>query len=84
MVGGNVSRAERRSIVDEVESQIYDMLATRTEQEPAAALADVLSTLDAPEAYVADSAATATVGTAPTASAPGRWPPAGPRPPSFC
>lgn len=58
LIRGDVSRTERRSIVDEVESQIYEMLAARTE-EPAAALAEVLSKLDAPEAYAPEGVATA-------------------------
>lgn len=69
LIGGNVSRAERRSIVDEVESQIYDMLATRAE-EPAAALTEVLSKLDPPAAYAPESPSKVQVEPAAAARAP--------------
>jgi hypothetical protein len=59
LIRGNVTRTERRSIVDEVESQIHEMLSARADQEPVAAVTDVLSKLDAPEAYAPDSAAAA-------------------------
>jgi hypothetical protein len=59
LIRGNISRAERRSIVDEVESQIYDMLAARPDQEPVAAVGEVLSSLDAPDAYAPGAEATA-------------------------
>ncbi len=54
LLRGDVSRTERRSIVDEVETQIYEMLAARAEQEPAAAVAAVLAELDPPIAYAAE------------------------------
>jgi hypothetical protein len=60
LIRGNVSRAERRSIVDEVESQIHEMLATRVEQDPIAAIGEVLSQLDTPEAYASEATATVT------------------------
>ncbi|HEX7447569.1 MAG TPA: hypothetical protein VF306_08490 [Pirellulales bacterium] len=65
LLRGNVTRSERRSIVDEVETQIYEMLAARPEQEPAAAVAAILTELDPPAAYAPDEAA----GAADTASA---------------
>lgn len=60
LIRGNVSRAERRSIVDEVESQIHEMLAARVEQEPIAAISEVLAQLDRPEAYAPEATATVT------------------------
>lgn len=59
LIQGNVSRTERRSIVDEVESQIYDMFSARPDQEPLTAVAEILSSLDAPEAYAPDAQASA-------------------------
>ncbi|HWB11654.1 MAG TPA: hypothetical protein VG826_20655 [Pirellulales bacterium] len=70
LIQGGVTRTERRNIVDEVESQIYEMLAARTDQEPAAALTDVLAKLDAPEAYAPDAATTVKAESAPAAAAP--------------
>jgi hypothetical protein len=69
LIRGNVTRVERRSIVDEVESQIHEMLATRTDQEPAVALAEVLSKLEPPEAYAPDSGAAPKADSAPAAVA---------------
>jgi hypothetical protein len=70
LIQGGVTRTERRSIVDEVESQIHEMLAARTDQEAGAALTEILSKLDAPEAYAPDAATTAKPESAPTAAAP--------------
>lgn len=56
LFAGNVSRAERRNIVDEVESQIYDMLAARPEQPPGEAIGEILSRLDPAAAYSPDAA----------------------------
>lgn len=54
LLRGDVSRTERRSIVDEVENQIYEMLAARSEQDPAAAISEILASLDPPDAYAPD------------------------------
>lgn len=51
LLRGNVSRSERRNIVDEVETQIYDMLAARSDQDPVAAVTAILAELDPPAAY---------------------------------
>lgn len=51
LLGRNVSRLERRDIVDGVESQIYDMLSARPETDPCEAVAAVLAALDPPEAF---------------------------------
>ena len=51
LLAGEVSRTERRTIVDEVETQIYDMLAARPEQDPATAVTAILAALDPPAAY---------------------------------
>jgi hypothetical protein len=53
-------RGERRTIVDEVETQIHEMLAARPGQEPAEAVAAILSQLDPPSAYAPESAAAPT------------------------
>ena len=59
LLRGNVSRTERRSIVDEVETQIYDMLAARPEQEAATAITAILAELDPPSAYAPEETASA-------------------------
>ncbi|CAN5192575.1 hypothetical protein BH10PLA2_BH10PLA2_10570 [soil metagenome] len=47
-----VTRGERRSIVEEVELQIYELLSRKTEGEPGRAdIIAVLAKLDPPEAY---------------------------------
>jgi hypothetical protein len=56
LVAGGLSRGERRGVVDEVESQIYDMLAVRTQEDPsglspAEAVAAIVARLDPPSAY---------------------------------
>lgn len=56
LLRGNVTRIERRSIVDEVETQIYEMLAARPEQESAAAVVAILAELDPPAAYAPEEA----------------------------
>ncbi len=56
LLRGSVTRIERRSIVDEVETQIYEMLAARPDQEPAAAVSAILAELDPPTAYSAEDA----------------------------
>lgn len=68
LLAGEVSRTERRTIVDEVETQIYDMLATRTEQEPAAAVTAILAELDPPAAYAGSPGASRQPETGPTPS----------------
>jgi hypothetical protein len=55
LLRGDVSRTERRSIVDEVETQIYEMLAARSEQDPATAITEILAGLDPPDAFAPDS-----------------------------
>lgn len=65
LLAGEVSRTERRTIVDEVETQIYDMLAARPEQEPAAAVTAILAALDPPAAYASAPGATEQGGTGP-------------------
>jgi len=64
LLAGGVSRGERRDVVDEVETQIYEMLAARAEQQPTEAVAAILAQLDPPDAYAPESA------TAPTAVEP--------------
>ncbi|HVX10426.1 MAG TPA: hypothetical protein VHC22_04560 [Pirellulales bacterium] len=54
LIRGDVSRIERRSIVDEVETQIYEMLAARAGEDPAVAVSQILAGLDGPEAYARD------------------------------
>ena len=51
LVRSDVSRAERRSIVDELETQIYEMLASRSAEDPSSAITEILAGLDPPEAY---------------------------------
>jgi hypothetical protein len=52
LLRAGVSRGERCSIVEEVETQVYEILARRTEGEPARAdVLAVLASLDPPEAY---------------------------------
>ena len=56
----NVSRLERRNILDEVETQIHEMLAARGGEDRAAAITEILSQLDPPEAYAAERTAATT------------------------
>ena len=52
LLRAGVSRGERRSIVEEVEAHIYEMLSRKTEGDPQRAdVVSVLATLDPPEAY---------------------------------
>lgn len=51
LLARNVSRLERRDIIDGVEAQIYDMLSARPETEPREAVAAMLAALDPPEAF---------------------------------
>jgi hypothetical protein len=51
LLARNVSRLERRDIIDGVEAQIYDMLSARPETDPREAVAAVLAALDPPEAF---------------------------------
>lgn len=53
LIARNVSRLERRDIVDGVEAQIFDMLSARPETDPREAVAAVLAALDPPEAFAA-------------------------------
>lgn len=66
LLQANVSRPERRNIVDEVESQIYDMLAARPDQAPSAAIVEILAQLDPAEAYSPEARTTAAVPAEPT------------------
>jgi hypothetical protein len=52
----NVSRLERRNILDEVETQIHEMLAAHGGEDRAAAVMEILSRLDPPEAYASERA----------------------------
>lgn len=58
LFAANTSRAERRQIVDEVESQIYEMLAARPDQSASDAIGEILARLDRPEAYSPDARVT--------------------------
>jgi hypothetical protein len=52
LLAAGVSRGERCGIVEEVEAQIYEMLARRTEESPTRQdMLAVLAALDPPEAY---------------------------------
>ena len=52
LLRAGVSRGERRSIVEEVEAHVYEMLSRKTEGDPQRAdVVSVLATLDPPEAY---------------------------------
>jgi hypothetical protein len=52
LLRAGVSRGERRRIVDEVEAQVYELLARRAAGDPTRAdVAAVLDSLDPPEAY---------------------------------
>jgi hypothetical protein len=57
LFAAGVSRCERRGVVDEVETQIFEMLAARSGEEPGEAVAAVLSQLDPPSAYAPEAAA---------------------------
>ncbi len=70
LIRGDVSRIERRSIVDEVETQIYEMLAARAGEDPAVAVSQVLAGLDGPEAYARDAGPAAAVESTPQESTP--------------
>lgn len=56
----NVSRLERRNILDEVETQIHEMFAAHGGEDRTAAIVEILSRLDPPEAYAADRASAET------------------------
>src|SRR5438309_1713625 len=52
LLHAGVSRGERRGIVEEVEAQVYELLARRTDSEPTRAdVLAVLASLDPPETY---------------------------------
>jgi hypothetical protein len=52
LLEAEVSRAERRGVIEEVEAQIYELLGRRTSGEPTRGdVASVLDALDPPEAY---------------------------------
>jgi len=73
LLAGGVSRCERRGVVDEVENQIYEMLAARAEQESAEAVATILAQLDPPAAYAPELASAPAAPVDPAPRLRGAW-----------
>jgi len=72
LVAGGSTRERRRGVVDDLEAQILDMLAGKSEVPSMSDLEAVLGRLDPPEAYAVEGAGRATPSTAnsPVASQP--------------